>query len=185
MFTLVLLATVLAWNVKLAWVAPPMTVTLVGREIKLLLELERPTLTPEDGAGPLSVTVPVADVPPVTVDGAEMPLRLGPVDAGVNCKPAFSVTVLYLADMVTLVFVVTALVWTLNAAWVVPAGIVTDVGTVARDILPLLSEMTAPPDGAGPDSVTVPATEVPPTADEGSWIEARLATVPLGDKEIV
>ena len=50
-----------------------------------------------------------------------------------------------------------------NVARVCPAGIVTEVGTVATFVLLLLSRTTAPPAGAGAFSDTVPVLLLPPT----------------------
>jgi hypothetical protein len=52
--------------------------------------------------------------------------------------------------------VLTALVLTVNVALVAPAATVTLAGTRAAVVLPLESETTAPPVGAGPLNVTVP-----------------------------
>ena len=56
----------------------------------------------------------------------------------------------------------TALVLTVNVALVAPAATVTMEGTVATDVSLLESATCAPPDGAGPLSVTVPVEEFPP-----------------------
>ena len=64
--------------------------------------------------------------------------------------------------MMTGVDVVTAVVFTVNVALLAPAVTVTVDGTVAVDVLPLEREMTAPPVGAGPLSVTVPVEGDPP-----------------------
>ena len=60
--------------------------------------------------------------------------------------------------------VVTALVLTVNVALLAPAATVTVAGTVAVDVLLLERETTAPPVGAGPLSITVPAEGDPPVA---------------------
>jgi hypothetical protein len=56
--------------VKVALVAPETTVTALGTPATLLL-LDNETTAPPVGAGPLSVTVPCDEVPPVTLDGAK------------------------------------------------------------------------------------------------------------------
>jgi hypothetical protein len=54
---------------KVALVAPAAMVTLGGTWATPVLLLERTTWAPAAGAGPLSVTVPVEELPPVTVEG--------------------------------------------------------------------------------------------------------------------
>jgi hypothetical protein len=61
-------ATVLVLTGKVALGAPAATVTLEGTLAALLL-LESKTWAPLAGAGPLSVTVPVEEFPPVTLVG--------------------------------------------------------------------------------------------------------------------
>ena len=61
----------------------------------------------------------------------------------------------------------TALVVTANVALAAPPATVTLAGTVAADGLPLTSDTTAPPAGAGPLSVTVPVEGFPPTILDG------------------
>lgn len=76
--------------------------------------------------------------------------------------------------MVTEVDAVTALVFTVNAAFVAPAATATLVGTVAADAL-LERETTAPPLGAATLRVTVPVEEAPPMTLVGlSIIEDRV-----------
>lgn len=62
-------ATGLVVMVKEAVVAFAGTVTLVGTRAAAVLLLERVTTAPPDGAGPLRVTVPVEEVPPITEVG--------------------------------------------------------------------------------------------------------------------
>ena len=79
-----------------------------------------------------------------------------------------------MAEMVTAVDAVTALVLTVNVVLVAPAAIVTLEGTLATVVLLLESATCAPPAGAGPLIVTVPVEEFPPITLVGfSEIEER------------
>ena len=64
--------------------------------------------------------------------------------------------------MVVVADVETARVVTVNVALALPAGTVTEAGTVAADALLLVSATTAPPSGALLLSVIVPVDAVPP-----------------------
>src|SRR5947199_9117574 len=72
MVTEVVVDTGLVLTVKVALVALPGTVTLAGTVATLVLLLERATTAPPLGAGPLSVTVPVEELPPVTLVGLRL-----------------------------------------------------------------------------------------------------------------
>jgi hypothetical protein len=125
-------------------------------------ELDRETTMPPAGAAPLKVTVPVEDVPPVTLAGFTD--TLDKVTAGgVMVSVAVSVTPLYLAVIVAVVDAVTAVVVMVNVAVELPAATVTVpmTGTVAEAEL-LDRETTMPPAGAAPLKVTVPVEDVPP-----------------------
>ena len=63
------LVTELVVTEKVADVAPAATVTLAGTCAAAVLLLVRVTLAPPVGAAPLNVTVPVEELPPVTVAG--------------------------------------------------------------------------------------------------------------------
>src|SRR6266404_5614947 len=67
MVTVLEAVTALVLTVNVALVAPAATVTLEGTLAAPVLLLERVTCAPTDGAGPLSVTVPVEEFPPVTL----------------------------------------------------------------------------------------------------------------------
>ena len=64
--------TALVLTVKVAMVAPARTVTLAGTVAAAVLLLERVTDAPPVGAGPLRVTVPVEELPPVTLAGLRL-----------------------------------------------------------------------------------------------------------------
>jgi hypothetical protein len=68
---------------------------------------------------------------------------------------------------VTVVEKTTMLVFTVKVVLVAPAGMVTLEGTVAAAVLLLESVTCAPPAGAGPFSVTVPAEGLPPVTLAG------------------
>src|SRR5256886_17607368 len=61
--------TVLVLTANVVLVAPAATVTLEGTVATDVSLLESATCAPPDGAGPLGVTVPVEQSPPVTVVG--------------------------------------------------------------------------------------------------------------------
>ena len=159
MVTVVELATALVVTVKLAVVAPAATVTLplLGMAATAALLLDRYTTAPPAGAGPFRFTVPVEDVPPVTLVGLT---ATDETRGGITVSEAVW-DPMYDAVMMTGVAIATALVVTVNAAVVPPSGTVTIPGTEAAALL-LLRDTAAPPAGAGPFRVTVPAEEVAP-----------------------
>ena len=61
--------TALVPTVNVALVAPAATVTLAGTRAAVVLLLESATDAPPAGAAPLSVTVPVEELPPTTLVG--------------------------------------------------------------------------------------------------------------------
>jgi hypothetical protein len=69
MVTLVRLPTLLVVTWKVALVAPANTVTLAGTCAAAVLLLVSVTVAPPVGAAPLSVTVPVDELPPVKIVG--------------------------------------------------------------------------------------------------------------------
>jgi hypothetical protein len=83
MATVVEAATALVLTVNVTLLAPAATVTLDGTRAAVVLLLESATCAPPVGAGPLNVTVPVEEFPPVTLVGfRESEERDG--DAGVE-----------------------------------------------------------------------------------------------------
>jgi len=64
-----------------------------------------------------------------------------------------------------------------NVALVLPAGIVTEVGTDAAAASPLESEITTPPVGADVAAVTVPVEMFPLTTESGTKVRADNAIV--------
>ena len=72
-------------TVKVALVAPAGTATLEGTLVAPLL-LESATCAPPAGAGPLSVTVPVEEFPPVTLVGFSVSEESESVESGEDCS---------------------------------------------------------------------------------------------------
>ena len=69
---------------------------------------------------------------------------------------------------------------TVNVAMFELAGTVTVAGTVATEEFEVDSNTTVPPDGAGPESVTVPVRLLPPTAVVG----ATATALTVSDEEV-
>jgi hypothetical protein len=148
-------AVVVTMNV--AVVAPWATVTFAGTFAAALL-LDRFTTKPPAGAALERVTVPVEEVPPVTVVGlSETFERAG----GLMMRVAVFVTPAAVAVIVAVVTVPTAVVVTVKVAVVVPWATVTFAGTLAAALL-LVRFTMKPPAGAALESVAVPVEEVPP-----------------------
>ena len=74
--------------------------------------------------------------------------------------------------MVVCIDALTAAVFTVKFAEVPPPGTVTLDGTVASEVLPLIRVITAPDEGAGPSSVTVPCEDAPPKTVGGFSVKA-------------
>jgi len=115
-------------TVKVALVAPSLTVTLAGTLADELLS-ERATNAPPAGAALVNVTVPVEEFPPVTLEG----FRVTPESAAgrVIVKSDVLVTPPATALIVATVLVETAVVATVNVAVVAPALTVTLEGKLA------------------------------------------------------
>jgi hypothetical protein len=168
--TAVALATALVPMLKLALVVPAATVTEEGTEAAPLLS-ERATCTPPAGAGPSSVTVPVAPAPPVTLAGLTLNAEtLG----GSTVSVTLCVRPPYEAEMLAEVDTDTPVVVTVKVALTAPAEIKTEAGTKAAPLL-LDRATCAPPAGAGPSIVTVPVTVAPPRTLP--WLRLSAATL--------
>lgn len=104
-----------------AEVAPAGTVTVAGAVVLPLLEV-RLTTVPAPGALPLRVTVPVADVPPITALG-----EIARLDstAGLIVTVAVFAVVPWVAVIVAVVPAATAIVETVKVAVDAPAATVT------------------------------------------------------------
>jgi hypothetical protein len=171
MVTVVSLDMALVVMVKEAVVVPAATVTPVGTWAADVLLLDSATTAPEAGAGPLSVTVPVEELPLITDVGlTETPFNT----AAVTVNEVLAV-VPSVPEILSAVSLATALVAMVNVAVVAPAATVTLAGTCAAATLLLDNVTTAPPAGAGPVRVTVPVDEVPPITEGGLiFTELRL-----------
>lgn len=70
MTTVVAVETLVVFTVKVAAVAPCGTVTLAANVVSLVSLVVSFTSAPPVGAGPLRLTVPVDELPPITLEGA-------------------------------------------------------------------------------------------------------------------
>lgn len=161
-------ATGLVDTVKVTDVAFPGTVTLAGTLAAAVLLLDSVTRAPAAGAGPVKVTVPVEEVPPITETGFKLTVvRVAATTVNVVVR-----VVLKVPEIVGEVVVPTPLVVTVKVADVALAGTVTLAGTLAAAVLLLDRVTTAPPAGAGPVKVAVPVEDVPPITDVGFTLMA-------------
>lgn len=148
---------------KVVDVEPAGTVTEAGTVTVDKFEV-RVTTAPPAGAGPVKVTVPVEFAPPATLVGDTL---IVDSFAAATIRVLVFVVDPNVAEMVTVSFDACALVAILNVAVVLPAGTVTEAGSVTSEALEL-SAMTAPPEGATPVSVTVPTEGEPPIRELGA-----------------
>jgi hypothetical protein len=127
----VLLGTGAVVTANVAVVAPDATVTELGTVAKLLL-LERLTTKPEPGATEEIVTTPVEVAPPVSDVG----LNASDETFGLEIvRVAVALVLPVVAVIVALVVLVTEVVETVKFAVVEPDATVTELGTVADELL--------------------------------------------------
>src|SRR5258708_23983846 len=113
-------------TLKVALVAPAGTITLEGTLAALLL-LESATCAPPAGAGPLSVTVPVEGVPPITPVGLSVSEESVGRGGGVTVRVMVVVRV-KVPDVPVMVAVTVPTVAALLAASVIVLVVVAGVG---------------------------------------------------------
>ena len=155
-------ATGVVATAKVAVVCPERTETEVGTDAAAF-EAASEIVRPPDGAAEPKVTVPVAEVPPMTLVGATATEE---TDGGLTVRLAVFETPLSVAVMVAELAEATATVPTAKVAVDCPAGTVTDAGTVTPWLLDW-SDTTIPPVGAELDNVIVPTELEPPVTEMG------------------
>jgi hypothetical protein len=157
------LVTVPAVAVKLADDAPAATVTDAGLEINDEDDASE-TMMPPLGAGPESVTFPVADRSLTIMVGLMLMLSRA---AGVTVSVADTVSAGPVAEMSVVVEAVTTFEVTEKVALVDPAGTTTVAGTVATVVLLEARVMVSPPAGAGALSFREARDDLPPVTEAG------------------
>ena len=153
-------AIVFATNVADAFPAGTLTDAPRDTELELLFSF---TTTPPEPAIPLSVTVPVVEVPPDTASGSRVTdSNVG----GVMVRLAVFDTLPFLAVIVTVLEVETPTVLIANVAASIPAATAIDLGTDASALL-LDSITSKPPGPVGPVRLIVPVDTPPPVTCVG------------------
>ncbi len=143
--------------------SPRGTLTVAGTITDLEDELNFTASAPLPGPGSaLSVTWPLALVPPFTEDGLTLRLM---ISNGVSVSVAVWVSPAYLAVIVTDSVLVTGLCVTVKLMLELPAATFTEAGTLASFVFELVSVTVSPGEAARPLKLTVPTTAVlePPT----------------------
>src|SRR4051794_26115220 len=164
--------------VKVAELVPAATVTLAGTVARAGLLLLRLTTEPPVSASSVSVTVPVAGVPPAKLAGLTLTLA----KSGGGCEMMRSALRIWTPSLASIGKRPQApgSVVTVKVADVAPAGMGMLGGTVAKLVFGLVRVPWIPPAGAGPVRVTVPVDVPPPLTVLGlsvSWPSLGGATV--------
>ncbi len=134
--------------VNVADVAPAATVTDAGTAAAARFD-DRTTTRPPVGAGPVSVTVPVADTPPSTDDGDTETFETA---GATTVNVTDLLTVPSVAVIATSVSDATAADTASTFTLVAPAGTVACRGRLTTAALALDRVTTVPPEGAAPSS---------------------------------
>jgi len=134
------------------------------------------TTRPVEGAGAVSVIVPVAREPPTTFDGCTASVESVAAAAGCTVSDVLRLTPAYVAVTLAVVVDATALVVIAKVAVVAPAPMPAEAGT-STDGWFLASATSAPAAGAGADSDTVPVALAPPVTLAGATLTALRAAV--------
>ncbi len=136
-----------------------------------LVLLYRVTLIPEPPAGPVSVTVPVAEFPPVTEAGFTAKLASATAPTGTTVRETDCETEPSVAVIVTTCTVEAPLVLTGTLAELWPPAMVTNCGTEATvGLLLVKCAVTRPAEGL--PRVTVPVTICPLVTV--SWLSVKV-----------
>ena len=167
-----------AVTINTAEAEPCGTVTVVGTEAAVGLEVESETIAPPVPAAEVRVTVPVPDWPPTIVLGLTE-MALSAAGGGLTVIPELALTPEYDAVSVAEVEELTVPAVTVNVVEVEPLGTVTVDGTLAAVVLELESETITPPVPAADESVTVPVPDWPLTIVPG-LTEIALRTTGTG-----
>jgi hypothetical protein len=164
---------------KVALDDPAVTVTLAGTAATVGSLLVSAMTAPPLGAGPVSVSVASAVLPPIKVEGLTV-RELGV--AGFTSRVAVLVTPRAVAEITTCTALATAFVETVKFALEEPALTFTLAGTVATAASLLVSVTTVPPLGAGPFRVTVACAGLPPITAVGARVrEVGVAALTVSD----
>jgi hypothetical protein len=146
------------------------------------LELESVTVIGvAGGVKPVSVIVPVEDMPPTRLAGLSVTAESA---AGVTGRVALNVSVPSVAEIAAEEAVGTPIVVTVKVFEVVPEATTTFGGTVAAAVFELARLTVVPAAGAFPFRVTVPVDGLPPTTDVGERdtdVSAAGSTVSVTD----